>query len=123
MILKNDFYDIIGRENTETGVNFTVQFNAEHFIYAAHFPGNPFTPGVCITQTVKELTEDLLQIPLFLKIVKTVKFTQVINPLQHPKVTFVLAVPQKDDDGYKVSAVVKNEVDSFAKLSLQFTKK
>ena len=123
MILKNEFYTVIERQNTDSGVNFTVHLNAEHFIYAAHFPGNPVTPGVCITQIVKELTEKLVEIPLFLKIVKNIKFTQVINPLQHSQVTFALTNLQEDESGYKVNAVVKNESEIFAKLSLQFTKK
>ena len=123
MTLKNDFYHIVERQNTDSGVNFIVRFNADHFIYAAHFPGNPITPGVCITQMVKELTEELTQFPLFLKIVKNIKFTQVINPLQHPKVSFALTTPQEDENGYKVSATVKNDSEIFAKLSLLFTRK
>ena len=123
MTLKNDFYNIVERQNTNSGVNYTVHLNAEHFIYAAHFPGNPITPGVCITQIVKELAEELTQFPLFLKIVKNIKFTQVINPLQHPEITFEITTPQEDETGYKVSASVTSGDDIFAKLSLQCTKK
>ena len=123
MTLKNEFYKVVEQQNTDNGVNFTVNFNAKHFIYAAHFPGNPITPGVCITQIVKEFTEELVQTPLFLKIVNNIKFTQVINPLQHPKVTFSLTTPQEDENGYKVNAVVKNESDVFAKMSLRFVTK
>ena len=121
MTLKNEFYTIKERQNTDNGVNFTVLFNAEHFIYATHFPGNPITPGVCIIQIVKELTEELLQTSLFLKIVKNIKFTQVINPLQHSKVIFALNNLQEYENGYKVSAIVKNNDAVFTKLSLFFT--
>ena len=121
MILKNEFYTIVERQNTDNGVNFTILFNGEHFIYAAHFPGNPISPGVCITQIVKELTEELVQKPLFLKIVKNIKFTQVINPLQHSKVTFVLSNLQEYENGYKISAIVQNNDVVFAKLSLFLT--
>jgi 3-hydroxyacyl-[acyl-carrier-protein] dehydratase len=120
MKLKDDFYRIAKTQRTENGVNFTIQFNADHFIYAAHFPGNPITPGVCITQVVKELTEELVQAPLFLKVVKNIKFTQVINPLQHTEVTFALSTPQSDGIGYKVSASVESSSAVFAKLSLYF---
>ena len=122
MTLKNNFYTIIERQNTDNGINFAVLLNAEHFIYAAHFPGNPITPGVCITQIAKELTEELTQIPLFLKIVKNIKFTQVISPQHHQKVTFALSFPQEDENGYKINAVVKDDNDIFAKMSLQFIK-
>ena len=120
MKLKNDFYSIIQTSNTDNGVKYTIRLNANHFIYAAHFPGNPITPGVCITQIVKELTEELLQKPIFLKIVKNIKFTQVINPLQHPDVTFAISTPREDENGYRVSASVECGSDIFAKLSLIF---
>jgi 3-hydroxyacyl-[acyl-carrier-protein] dehydratase len=123
MKLKDNFYSIKEIQRTDNRVNITVQLNANHFIYAAHFPGNPITPGVCITQMAKELTEELVQKFLFLKVVKNIKFTQIINPLLHPEVTFSLSVPQEDENGYRVSAGVESGSDSFAKLSLQFVKK
>ena len=122
MTLKNEFYTIIERQNTDNGVNFTVLFNAEHFIYAAHFPENPITPGVCITQIVKELTEELLQTSLFLEVAKNIKFTQVINPLQYPEVSFLLSTPQETETGYRLTASVESNGEIFAKLSLQFTR-
>jgi len=117
-----DFYQIKEKQHTATGVIFTVRLNPDHFIYAAHFPGNPITPGVCITQIVKELTENLVQSPLFLKIVKNIKFTQVINPLQHPEVNFILSNPQENETGYRVTASVESNGEVFAKMSLQFSK-
>jgi len=120
MTLKDNFYQIKEMHHTDTGVNFLVHFNVEHFIYAAHFPGNPITPGVCIVQIVKELTEKLTQTPLFLKTVKNIKFVQVINPLTHAEVTFALGTPQKDENGYRISAGVESGDEIFAKLSLIF---
>jgi 3-hydroxyacyl-[acyl-carrier-protein] dehydratase len=121
MKIKNDFYQIKEIQHTNTGVNFTVRLNADHYIYAAHFPDNPITPGVCITQIVKELTEELVQAPLFLKIAKNIKFTQVINPLNHPEVVFILSNPHENETGYKVTASVESNGEVFAKMSLQFT--
>jgi 3-hydroxyacyl-[acyl-carrier-protein] dehydratase len=123
MKLKSDFYHITKMQRTDNGVNFTVHLNADHFIYAAHFPGNPVTPGVCLTQMVKELTEELTQESLFLKVVRNVKFTQVLNPLQHAEVTFALSIPKEDDTGYKVTAGVESGSETFAKLNLLFVKR
>jgi len=120
MTLKNDFYSVTKTHHTDKGVNFTIHLNADHFIYKAHFPGNPITPGVCITQIVKELTEELVQKSLFLKVVKNIKFTQIINPLQHPDVTFVVSTPREEENSYKVSASVEYGSEMFAKLSLMF---
>ena len=124
MTLKDNFYHIKQMHRTDVGVKFLVHFNVEHFIYAAHFPGNPITPGVCIVQIVKELTEELTQTPLFLKTVKNIKFVQAINPLTHPEVTFALSMPISDNpmsDNYRVSASVESGEVVFAKMSLIFS--
>ena len=118
MKLINDFFSIKETQKFDSGVNFAVLLNAEHFIYSAHFPGNPITPGVCITQMVKELTEELIQTPLFLKVAKNIKFTQVINPLQHPQVNFTLSIKSQKEGDYDVNATVASENEIFAKLSL-----
>ena len=123
MILKNNFYHIKEMQRTDVGVNFLVHFNVRHFIFSAHFPGNPITPGVCIVQIVKELTEELVQTPLFLKTVKNIKFVQVINPLTHAEVIFALDTPKKDENGYRISVCVENGDEIFAKMSLLFVEK
>ena len=118
MKLKDDFYFIKQTEYTDKGVNYTVALNASHFIYAAHFPGNPVTPGACLTQMAKELTEELIQAPLFLKVVKNIKFTQVINPLLYPEVNFALVVAQENEHVFKINVGVACGNETFAKLSL-----
>lgn len=37
----------------------TLTLNAEHPIFKGHFPNNPVTPGVCMMQIVKNLTEQI----------------------------------------------------------------
>ena len=118
MNLIDDFFSIKETQKLDGGVNFAVLLNAEHFIYSAHFPGNPITPGVCITQMVKELTEELIQTPLFLKVAKNIKFTQVIDPRKHPEVSFTLSVKSQKEGCYDVNASVASGNEIFAKLSL-----
>ncbi len=66
--------------------NFKVQIelNPNHDIFEGHFPNNPITPGVCMIQIIKELTEDLTSEKLFLSKVSNVKFMATINPFTHP---------------------------------------
>ena len=123
MKLKDDFFCVKTSCTTTTGFDYIIGLNPEHFIYKAHFPDNPITPGVCIVQITKELTEEILQFPLFLSMVKNIKFTQVINPLQYAEVTFVITNPQKNESGYKVSASVECENIVFAKMNLLFINK
>jgi 3-hydroxyacyl-[acyl-carrier-protein] dehydratase len=120
MKLKDDFFSIINFYQINSGIDYTIRFNPEHTIYQAHFPGNPITPGVCIIQIVKELTEEALKKELFLKKVNNVKFLNVINPLEHNEVTFSISFSTTEDDAHKINAVVSDGNNTFAKLSMLF---
>jgi len=121
MTLKDNFFQIKERCKTTTGMDYTIQLNAEHFIYEAHFPNNPITPGVCIIQIIKELTMEMLHKNLFLKKLHNVKFLNVINPVENREVVFSISILSENEDTYKVNAVVYNETAQFAKLSMLFT--
>jgi 3-hydroxyacyl-[acyl-carrier-protein] dehydratase len=120
MKLKDDFFRIKNSCQTVAGVDYTIGFNAEHFIYQAHFPGNPITPGVCIIQIVKELTEEKLKRELSLKKINNVKFLNVINPLENNEVVFSISISSEGDEAHKISAIVSNGNHPFAKLSMLF---
>lgn len=57
-MLQDSFFDIV----SESGTQFVLRFHPEHPIYAAHFPGQPLTPGVCFVQIAFELLEHFLSI-------------------------------------------------------------
>ena len=116
MKLRDDFFQIKDSCQTATGMDYTIELNPEHFIYQAHFPQNPITPGVCIIQIVKELAEELLNRKLFLKKVNNAKFLNVINPLENSTVVVSISVSSEGDEAYKIGAVVSE----FSKLSLLF---
>jgi len=120
MNLKNNFYTIKSFCKTETGFDYTLALNSEHFIYQAHFPDNPITPGVCIIQMVKELVTDQLQQELFLKKIHNIKFLNVINPLEYQEVVFSISISPEEAGAYKVGAVVHYGAQVFAKMSVGF---
>ena len=123
MTLKNDFYSIIERKDTDSDVKFTIKFNVSHPIYLGHFPENPITPGSCIIKIVKELSEDILQVPLFLKIANSIKFIKLINPLNNHQVTIVVTAEKVYKAEYKVKAIVVDGGETFAKLNLRFNER
>ena len=69
MILKNSLYTIEGQQSQEGTVSYDIRLHSDHFIYQAHFPGEPITPGA-------------------IKAVKNVKFLAVVSPLEHPQVRY-----------------------------------
>jgi 3-hydroxyacyl-[acyl-carrier-protein] dehydratase len=135
MTLKNSLYTLLGSETHDGHLCYNLRLHPDSFIYQAHFPGEPVTPGVCIVQMAKELLEDHLQQPLHLTTVKNVKFLSVITPLETPELSYVLDKIQsitgengKSADGSQKNTIraqftVKSSDKEFAKLSLGFTNK
>lgn len=102
MLLK-DFYTVeqIGKI-TDQKYNATVHLNKEHAIFKGHFPGNPVTPGVCMMQIIKELTQEILGSSLILKSSSNVKFMALINPEVNAKLRLELEVSGTLDSEIKV---------------------
>ena len=121
MKLKNELYKI--KEKTVAGVEacYDIELNPEHFIYKAHFPGEPITPGVCIMQIAKELLEETTETNLRIVKVKNVKFLSVITPRQSTKVNYRIGKIIHDDTSNTVKAqVVVTSADEI-KAKISFT--
>lgn len=118
MVLKNNFFFIESSEILDSEVCYDLRLNADHFIYKAHFPEEPITPGVCVIQIAKELLEEHLQRVLTIKAVKNVKFLSVISPRQHPVVRYVISHIQIQPEGVKAVVDVVTGGTPMTHLSL-----
>ncbi|MBO6186414.1 MAG: 3-hydroxyacyl-ACP dehydratase [Chryseobacterium sp.] len=94
-----DFYTLKSSEKTENGSFIAnISLNKDHDIFKGHFPGNPVTPGVCMMQIVKELTEEFTGKKLFLKSASNVKFMAIINPFETPDLTLQLDIKESEEE-------------------------
>lgn len=94
-----DFYTLESYEKTENGSFIAnISLNKDHDIFKGHFPGNPVTPGVCMMQIVKELTEEFTDRKLFLKSASNVKFMAIINPFETPDLKLQLDITENEDE-------------------------
>ena len=115
-----NFYSIKSNCIDGTAARYDISFNSEHSVYAAHFPDNPITPGVCLIQICKELTENMVGKSLFLQTVKNVKFLKIIIPDETPDVSVSISAIKYEYE-YKVNAVISGGSETvFAKLNLIF---
>ncbi|WP_333850655.1 3-hydroxyacyl-ACP dehydratase [Epilithonimonas sp.] len=94
----NDFYAVTSYEKTEKGFKANITLNKDHQIFNGHFPGNPVTPGVCMMQIVKDLTEEFTKSKLFLKSASNVKFMAIINPIDTPDLVLELDINENEDE-------------------------
>lgn len=103
-ILK-DFYktEYISEESANS-YRIRILLNPDHEIFKGHFPDNPVTPGVCMLQIIKDLTEDITSRKLFLTSASNVKFMAIINPEEQPLLDLILEISETDE-GFKVKNI------------------
>lgn len=117
MQLREHFYTIRQKGGEDASPSYDIRLNAGHFIYQAHFPGEPITPGVCLLQIARELLEDHLQRRLEVKAVKNMKFLAVVSPVETPDVTCRFDKLEPGTDTIRAQATVLRPDKEFVKLS------
>ena len=119
MKLNNNLYNIISRNLSDSPISYVIQLDANHFIYKAHFPGEPITPGVCVLQIAKELLEDYLGKELNIQSVKNVKFLGVISPVEisYVKYVFEKVINDTNKNIINVQSLVLSDNNVLTKLS------
>lgn len=122
MLLK-DFYTIKSLEQTE-GQNYTahIVINKDHEVFKGHFPGNPVTPGVCMMQIIKELSQEIVGGSLLLKSASNIKFMALINPEVTPNLKLELDVAATEDGLVKVKNTTFFDDTVALKLSCIYNK-
>lgn len=118
MLLK-DFYTVNSLDVAESKVSANITINKNHEVFKGHFPGNPVTPGVCMMQIIKELTEQIVEEKLFMQSSSNIKFMAIINPEVNPELNIALDI-SKTDTGFKVKNVTKFEDTVALKLTSNF---
>lgn len=126
MLLRNNLYTVTHKEVDGWKGHFVLALTPSCFIYQAHFPSEPITPGVCIVQMGKELLEDLLEENLQKKVgleiskVKNVKFLSVISPNESTAITYQMKKVEMSEDGSEMKAqmVITSGEEAKAKISL-----
>lgn len=117
-----DFYTLETQEKTESGSFIAnIKLNQAHDIFNGHFPGNPVTPGVCMMQIVKELTEEFTRKKLFLKTASNVKFMAIINPFETPDLKMQLDINEGENE-VKVKNITSFGETIALKMSVNYTK-
>ena len=93
-----DFYTLQSYDKNEKSFVANIILNKDHEIFKGHFPGNPVTPGVCMMQIVKELTEEFTGNKFFLTSASNVKFMAIINPFETPELSLQLDITENETD-------------------------
>ena len=121
MKLINSLYKVVAKNVVDSTLRYDILLDANHFIYQAHFPGEPITPGVCIIQIAKELLEEHLNQTLPIQTIKNVKFLNVISPVARLQITYAFEKMTVDDSAKTCQAQVQVLSDETPMAKLSFT--
>ena len=110
------FYSVKDFNFTDNQLKAVIELNPKHDIFKGHFPNNPVTPGVCMLQIFKELSEKGLNKKLFIKECSNVKFMALINPETHSVLDITIAV-NETEEGFKIKASAQFENTTALKVS------
>lgn len=117
-----DFYTEISstysKENQNDFIS-VIRLNAGHPIYKGHFEQIPITPGVCLTQIIKEILMEKLQVELVMLQGDNIKFLAMINPTETPELNITFSVKSTETD-FDVSAVYKQNDTFYVKFKGKF---
>ena len=118
MRLLGSLFSIVSDSREEGRYDCVVRIESEHFIYKAHFPGEPITPGVCIMQMAIELLEEACGQSLALQCAKNIKYLKVISPTEITALDFSLDKIIREGDRVQSQICVAAGNEAYAKLSL-----
>lgn len=114
----DSLYSVTQFRKTEGGFEFDISLSPEHFIYKAHFPGEPITPGVCIIQIATELFSLAMDVPMSLCSAKNVKFLKIVSPSERTDFNFSFSKIVVDGDLFNFACILSAENEIYTKLSL-----
>lgn len=121
MELKNNLYNIADKTTLKEGLDYTLSLHADCPIYAAHFPGKPVTPGVCLLMVAKELLGDALNYELTLSEVKNAKFLSVVSPAEDKELVCEIRNIEIYDDDVYAKITMRTTAEVKAKMSIMCT--
>jgi len=117
--LLDGFYKVNNLAVADNTAIANITINKDHDIFKGHFPGNPITPGVCMMQIIKEITEKIVKKKLFMQSGNNIKFMAIINPFKTPELELNIEIIETNG-GYKVKNITKFEDTIALKLTTNF---
>lgn len=118
MTLRNNLYYVLAHDVTLPSARFEILLREDCPIYAAHFPGMPITPGVCIVQMAAELLGLAIGQRLRVSSIKNAKFLAALTP-DAPVILVSITKIKAEDNSVAAIAEISSHSTKYAKISLQ----
>ena len=115
-MLKDSLYKILSINNIADGISYQISLLRDCPIYAAHFPGMPVTPGVCILQMMEELLADYTHKKVQTTAIKNARFLSMLKPTDEVLDVNIFPVKQEDEKIKVQSTVMDSSGTIYAKI-------
>ena len=112
-MLENELYRIINMETENGSVKAELEINGNNRIFEGHFPGQPVTPGVCMMQMVKEITEKTVGAPTQLIRADEMKFLSIIDPQKNNRILAEIKYAVEEDKINVTASLSKDSTTHF----------
>jgi len=120
-MLLEDFYTIQEIDPSDKeNIKVSIELNKDHEIYKGHFPDNPVVPGVCLTQLIQELVENIEAREVKLVYADNIKFMAVVNPEINNILQIDLKIKHDEQNIIKVNSVTYSKDKVFYKFKGNF---
>ena len=103
-MLLGSFYTIVNLNNEGEKLSAVVRFNPNHPIFTGHFPALPVVPGVCQTQMLNEILNQVSGRQLFMKRAAQIKFLNLLNPVTTPQIQMDIKLSPEQEGKLKINA-------------------
>lgn len=116
-----DIYSIKDLNQLEGSVEYKVLINPSHEVYKLHFPDHPVTPGACILEILKDLSEKFLKKNLSVETIKNIKYLDAIIPNDDLLLSINLKIKKQDQEKVHVLSSIAEGSKVLVKSSLIYT--
>jgi 1-acyl-sn-glycerol-3-phosphate acyltransferase len=117
----NHLFYLEGQEAEADTATCHIRLNPAHPLYAAHFPGEPITPGAILVQVVLEALQATLGVRLELRRVAQAKFLKPVCPDQIERLKISYSKIKRSETEGSFSAVLSGEEEgtTYARFSME----
>lgn len=116
-----DLYSIENQHKLEDIGKYKIVINLNHEIYKLHFPEHPVTPGACILEILKDLSERFLEKNLRVETIKNIKYLSAIIPEDDLLLNIEMKIKTQDSEKVHILSKIFDNSSVLVKASLIYS--
>lgn len=117
----NDIFSIETLANENGALHVRAAIDKNHWVYKAHFPEKPITPGAVILHTLQNIVCQALSKNYKIALIKSVRFMVPVEPDKVECMDFNVEIFQESEDSVVAKCLVTSGDIKFSKINVKLT--